>query len=132
MAGSPDRHQPEGPIMNDAEEFAKAHAALMTAVEKISVEIMPLFATVAKYYESLPQSMKEEIARIQVGDIVKDIPPEAVHPEDHWVHQRLKDYEQYWNPKTKKYHVEDDWIVTKNELIEDLRKSYRFEHGTQQ
>lgn len=123
--------------MNDAEEFAKAHAALMTAVEKISVEIMPLFATVAKYYESLPQSMKEEIARLQVGEKL-DLDPGVVHPEDHYVTERLKDYQKYWDGKLKKYVIDDDpndpeaWTPTRNELIEDLRKSYRFEHGTQQ
>lgn len=117
-----------------------ASKAIIDAFEAMFSSLQPALDTIKKFYDDLPQDVKEEIAALQVEDTMKKANIDAmksIDPKKHYIALKLDEYSKFWNPEKQIYVVpdpknaEDTWTPTREELIEDLGKSYDFEHGDQ-
>lgn len=47
-----------------------------------------------------------------------------------WMTERFKEYDKYWNPNTRLFEIEDDWKLTKDELLASIERGWEFEEGS--
>ncbi len=132
--------------MNLTEEqidiLKKTYIDLALSAMKFQEEVMKAFVPVIEatsaFYESIPEEMRNEIAAAQVDDMLKQANIDAlktIDPKKHYIALKLDEYSKYWNQEKQIYVVPDpndsinSWTPTRDELIEDLGKSYDLEHG---
>lgn len=91
----------------------------------LSVETDEVIQAVVKYEEP-PKTVEELNKAIDhtlerpVGDPIN---------RDDWIADRLGQYQQFWNEKDQRYHVDHDWTPTREELLADIERSWEFEEG---
>lgn len=115
-----------------------ASKAIIDAFETVFSAMQPALNMIKEFYDQLPKDVKEQIAALQVEEKLKRDNIDAlktIDPKQHFIAQRLDYYSKYWNPKTKMFEIDkgneqSEWIVSREDLIKDLGKSWEFENGS--
>lgn len=121
----------------EIEAMKKAYVDLaisaMTFQEQVMKAFVPVIEATAAFYAAVPEEIKELIAQNQVQEMLDKINIEALPEKEKWIAERLKTYDKYWNPEKHIYEIDIDtenaWTPSRDKLLEDLNKSWEFEHG---
>lgn len=131
--------------MSDEELLEMAESAINTATQEGTTPQTRAAATQRSISYSLLVIARNSVPTIEQAQITSDdllgrkdpldkvdailANPQAATPKDHFIAQRLKSYDKYWDAAKMRYLIDDDWHPTKDELLKDIENSWEFEHG---